>query len=282
VLGAALARAGHAVVGATGVSRESVTRADRLLPGVPLLPAAEVVDRSSLVLLAVPDDTLADLVGGLAGTDRWRPGQIVVHTSGAHGISVLGPAAGRGALSMALHPVMTFAGRPEDVDRLAGVAFGVTTPTDGDGAEALRPVAEALVLEMGGEPVWVPDAARSLYHVALATGANHLVTLVNESVELLRRAGVANPGRLLGPLLDAALDNALRLGDAGLTGPVSRGDAGTVAAHLRVLQQEAPESVAVYVALARRTADRALAAGQLSLRQAEPLLDVLAAEGGPQ
>jgi predicted short-subunit dehydrogenase-like oxidoreductase (DUF2520 family) len=264
------------------VSRESVIRADRLLPGVPLLPAAEVVDRASLVLLAVPDDTLADLVGGLAGTGRWRPGQIVLHTSGAHGMAVLGPAAHRGALAMALHPVMTFAGRPEDLDRLAGVAFGVTTPTDSDGIGTLRPVAEALVLEMGGEPVWVPDAARSLYHVALATGANHLVTLVNESVELLRRAGVTNPSRLLGPLLDAALDNALRLGDAGLTGPVSRGDAGTVAAHLRVLQREAPESVAVYVAMARRTADRALAAGQLSLRQAEPLLDVLAAEGGPQ
>ncbi|MBI1759282.1 MAG: DUF2520 domain-containing protein [Actinobacteria bacterium] len=282
VLGAALARAGHVVVAATGVSSQSVARAGRLLPGVPLLPSSDVVGLAGLVLLAVPDDTLAGLVDGLTGTGAWRPGQIVVHTSGAHGLSVLQPAARSGALPMALHPVMTFTGRPEDLDRLSGVAFGVTAPTgaDGSGQPDLRPVAEALVLEMGGEAVWVPDGARALYHVALVTGANHLVTLVNEAADLLRRAGVECPSRLLGPLLDAALDNALRLGDSGLTGPVSRGDAGTVATHLRVLQREAPDSVAAYVALARRTADRALAAGRLSPSQAEPLLDVLAAEGG--
>ncbi len=272
VLGAALARAGHAVVAASGVSRESVRRAGRLLPGVPVLPVPDVVARAGMVLLAVPDDALADLVRGLADTGVWRPGQLICHTSGAHGLAVLEPAVRRGALPLALHPVMTFAGRPEDMARLDGVAFGATAP------EALRPVAEALVLEMGGEPVWVPDRARALYHAALVTGANHLVTLVNESVDLLRGAGVDNPARVLGPLLEAALDNALRLGDGALTGPVSRGDAGTVAGHLATLAEHAPDSVAAYVAMARRTADRALASGRLTPQRAEALLDVLASK----
>jgi len=228
------------------------------------------------VLLAVPDDALADLVSGLAGTGAWYQGQLACHTSGAHGLAVLEPAVRRGALPLALHPVMTFAGRPEDLARLDGVAFGATAP------EPLRPVAEALVLEMGGEPVWVPDSARPLYHAALVTGANHLVTLVNESADMLRGAGVDNATRVLGPLLEAALDNALRLGDAALTGPVSRGDAGTVAGHLATLARHAPDSVAAYLAMARRTADRALASGRLAPERAEALLDVLSSkEAGP-
>ncbi|HSV67796.1 MAG TPA: DUF2520 domain-containing protein [Mycobacteriales bacterium] len=287
VLGAALARAGHRIVAATGVSRESVARASRLLPGVPLLPANDVVARAALVLLAVPDDALPGLVAGLSETSAWRPGQLVVHTSGAHGLDVLAPAARRGALPIALHPVMTFAGRPEDLAKLAGVAYGVTTPdpglvtpaTPGPATPGLRPVAEALVLEMGGEPVWIPDEARPLYHAALVTGANHLVTLVNDAVDLLRAAGVDEAGRVLGPLLGAALDNALRLGNAALTGPVSRGDAGTIAEHLRTLGTYAPGAVPAYVAMARRTADRALACGRLDPRLAEALLDVLATKG---
>lgn len=271
VLGAALAGAGHPVVAATAVSRESVARAERLLPGVPLLPADEVVARADLVLLAVPDDELGPLATGLADTGAWRPGQLVAHTSGAHGVGVLDPATRVGVLPLALHPAMTFAGRPEDVQRLVGVSFGVTAP------DVLRPVAEALVLQLGGEPVWIAEDARPLYHAALVVGANHLVTLVNDAADLLRRAGVERPAAVLGPLLDAALDNALRSGDGALTGPVSRGDAGTLATHLRTLSAHSPESVAAYVAMARLTADRALTSGRLRPAQAGPLLDVLAA-----
>ena len=97
---------------------------------------------------------------------------------------------------------------------------------------------------------------------------------------MLRAAGVSDPERMLGPLLSAALDNALRLGDAGLTGPVARGDADTVAEHVRALAQASPEALRAYVALARLTADRALAAGILSAGDAQRLLDVLA--GAPR
>lgn len=273
VLGAALARAGHTVVAATGVSPQSVRRAGRLLPGVPLVSADEVAARATLVLLAVPDDVLPGLVAGLAHTGAWRPGQLVAHVSGAHGVDVLGPATDAGALPLALHPAMTFTDRPEDIDRLSGVSFGVTAPG------ALRSVAEALVVEMGGEPVWIPEEARTLYHAALASGANHLVTLVAQSLDLLRQAGVEHPAQVLGPLLGAALDNVLRAGDAALSGPVARGDAGTVGEHLRALTRFAPDAVPAYVALARLTADRALASGRLHPEQAEALLGVLATGG---
>jgi predicted short-subunit dehydrogenase-like oxidoreductase (DUF2520 family) len=269
VLGAALADAGHDVVAAAGLSSASAERAARLLPGVPLVPADRVVALSDLVVLAVPDDTLAGLVAGLAGTGAWRAGQITFHTSGAHGLAVLAPAERAGVLPLALHPAMTFSGAVEDADRLPGAPFGVTSRPEH------RPVAETLVLEMGGEPFFVAEEDRRLYHAALVTGANHLVTLVAEAADLLRAAGVAEPARVLTPLLTAALDNGLRRGDRGLTGPVSRGDVGTVADHLETLNERAPASVAAYVAMARRTTERALAAGRLKRHEGAPLLDLL-------
>lgn len=260
VLGAALARAGHTVAAAAGISAESHARAERLLPGVPLLPPDEVVAAADLVLLSVPDDALPDLVSGLASTGAWRPGQIVIHTSGAYGVGVLRPAAEAGALGLALHPVMTFTGREEDLQRMAACSVGVTAAADD---EVAWNVAEALTVEMGGEAVRVPEAARPLYHAALAHGANHLATLVADCLDLLGGAGVENPERMLGPLLSAALDNTLRHGDRALTGPVARGDTGTVSKHLAVLAEQAPDILPSYTALARRTERRAETAGLL-------------------
>lgn len=268
-LGVALARAGHHVVAVSGVSDASRRRAADRLPDAKVLPADDVVRAAELVLLTVPDDALEAVVQGLAEVGAFRAGQLVAHTSGRHGLDVLDPATRLGALPLALHPAMTFAGGAEDVERLVGTSFGVTAPDE------LRPIGEALVVEMGGEPVWVPDEARVLYHAALAWGANYLVTLVTTAADLLRGAGAERPDLLLAPLLGAALDNALRRGDAALTGPVSRGDAGTVRAHLDVLRQSAPEVVPAYVALARLTADRALRDGRLDPTVAETLLDVL-------
>ena len=272
VLGAALRRAGHRVVAASGVSEASRTRAQELLPGIPVLAVEDVVRRAELVVLAVPDDALADLVAGLASTRTWQAGQLVVHTSGRHGLEVFEPALDQHVLGLALHPAMTFTGTALDLDRLAEACFGVTAP------EPLRAVAEALVLEIGSEPVWVEQEMRPLYHAALAHGANHLVTLVAQSLQALTAAGVQTPARVLGPLVAAALDNSLRAGDAALTGPVSRGDAGTVAEHLRQLQGLTPDVRATYVALARATAQRALASGRLRAQAAEPLLDILASD----
>jgi predicted short-subunit dehydrogenase-like oxidoreductase (DUF2520 family) len=270
VLGAALARAGHHVVAAYAVSDLSRLRAEALLPGVPLVPVEQVLAASDLALLTVPDDVLPGLVAGLVETGAFHPGQFVAHASGRYGFGVLDAATRVGALPLALHPVMTFTGTSIDLARLSGCPFGVTAP------DQLRPVAEALVVEMGGDPVWVSEGNRVLYHAALAHGANHLVTLVTQTLELLAAAGVDHPARLVAPLLSAALDNALRYGDAALTGPVARGDAGTVAAHVHELGEVSPEARAAYVALARVTADRALAAGTLRPDAAEALLDVLA------
>ncbi len=277
VLGAALENAGHSVVATSAVSRASRARAAALLPDAAILPPDEVVRRADLAVLAVPDDVLPGLVRGLAAADCLRPGQILTHTCGAHGVGVLAPAVEHDVLTVALHPAMTVTGRAEDVARLTGACVGVTAGDgpDGSDADAAWLVGEALVLEMGAEPVRIPEALRPLYHAALAHGANHLITLVRECVDLLTDAGIAPAERILAPLLSAALDNALRHGDRALTGPVARGDAGTVATHLRHLDARAPRSAALYRALAQRTAERARAGGLLDPAAADDVTATL-------
>jgi predicted short-subunit dehydrogenase-like oxidoreductase (DUF2520 family) len=258
VLGAALVAAGHSVVAVAAGSAISRERAARLLPDVPIRSADDVARAASdLLLIAVPDDALAGVAAALRAS--WRTTGAVAHTSGAHGVAVLDHPDG-----MALHPAMTFTGEAADLDRLPGTAWGITARD--------RALAARIVADLGGLPEWVSEADRPLYHAALAHGANHLVTLVNEAADLLRAAGVEQPARVLAPLLRAALDNALRLGDAALTGPVSRGDTGTIARHLARLPADA---VPAYLALARRTADRALASGRLTPHDAASVLDVL-------
>jgi predicted short-subunit dehydrogenase-like oxidoreductase (DUF2520 family) len=271
VLGAALAAAGHHLAAVTARSAPSRARVAALLPDATIGTVSTVADAATdLLLVAVPDDRLGPLVTDLSTAGVLRTGQIVAHVSGAHGLRVLHPVTRHGARPLALHPAMTFTGQATDLTRLPGVSYGVTAPDD------LRPLATRLVADLGGTPEWIAETDRAGYHAALAHGANHLVTLVNEAADRLRDAGVRDPAQLLTPLLRAALDNALRLGDAALTGPVARGDAGTVAGHLQHLSLTAPDSVAAYRALARRTADRAIAAGHLSPAAAEVLLDVLA------
>ena len=257
VLGARLRAAGHEITAAAGESDASRERAAALLPGVPLAKPSAVARSCDLLLLTVPDDMLPNVVRVLADSGSIRPGQVVVHTSGRHGLAVLAPAASVGARVVALHPAMTFTGTEVDLDRLAGCVFGLTA---GAGE---RELAERLVAEIGGTPMWVPEEMRTLYHAGLAHGANHLVTLVTEAMEMLTAAGAADPAGTLRPLLQAALDNALAHGDAALTGPIVRGDVRTIAAHLDDIAANAPDTLPTYVALARATLDRAVTDGRV-------------------
>ena len=267
-LGTALERAGHRVLVVHAVSEASRSRAATFFPDAEIVEAAAVVAASDLVLLTVPDDVLAPLASGLAETGSVGAGLFAVHASGRYGLQVLQPLAEAGALPLALHPAMTLTGTGLDAQRLSGCPFAVTAP------QALRPIADALVMEMGGDPVWVPDEARPQYHAALSHASNHLVTLVADAMDLLGAAGIERPAELLGPLVTAAADNVLRSGQAALTGPVSRGDAGTVAAHLEALADS--PILPAYLAMARRTADRALASGSLSPQAGARLLALLA------
>ncbi len=257
VLSAALRAAGHEIVAAGGDSPASLERIDALLPGVPVAKPTDVARACDLLLLTVPDDMLGNVVSTLVGAGAIREGQVVCHTSGRHGLAVLEPATGVGARPIAMHPAMTFTGTAIDLDRLTGCVFGMTA---GDGERAY---AEALVADLVGIAMWVPESKRTLYHAGLAHGANHLVTLVSQAMGLLAASGAEDPAAVLRPLLGAALDNALASGDAAVTGPIVRGDVRTVQAHLHDIAEHAPSTIPSYVAMAKATAERAVLDGRL-------------------
>jgi predicted short-subunit dehydrogenase-like oxidoreductase (DUF2520 family) len=257
VLAAALRSRGHHIVAVAGESDASKRRAAELLPGVPRLKPTAVATAADVLLLTVPDDMLANLVTQLAASGVLREGQIIAHTSGSHGLQVLEPATHLGARPIALHPAMTFTGTAVDLDRLPGCVFGVTA------GPAERAWAVDVVAELGSSVMWVPEELRGLYHAGLAHGANHLVSLVTQAMEILGAAGAADPAAILRPLLQAALDNALAEGDSALTGPIVRGDVNTVRAHVAELAANAPDTLPSYVALARATLDRVVTDGRV-------------------
>ena len=203
ILGAALAGAGHAIVGISAISQASRDRAEAILPLVPILPVPEVVERSELVIIAVPDAQLESLVQGLAATNTWQPGQLVLHTSARYGTAVLAPAQAAGAIPLAIHPAMAFTGTSLDLARLADSYFAVTAPGP------VLPIGQALVVEMGGEPLIVAEADRTSYAEAIQIATAFSTSIVKQATRLLDGIGLEHPGAILGPLLRSAMENAL-------------------------------------------------------------------------
>ena len=203
VLGAALAGAGHAIVGISAVSRESRDRAEALLPGVPILEIPEIIERSELVILAVPESELEALVAGLAAAKLWQAGQLVLHTAPSFGADVLAPARASGAIPLAVHPAMAFTGTSLDLVRLQESYAAVTAP------RAVQPIGQALVIEMGAEPVLVEEKDRAAYAEAIATASGFSSAIVAQATDLLRGIGIESPGTVIGPLVRSAVENAL-------------------------------------------------------------------------
>ena len=203
VLGLALANAGHAIVGIASVSERNRERARALLD-VPVLEIPQLIERSELVILAIPEGEIESLVAGLAATGSWQPGQLVLHTAPGLGYLALAPATAAGAIPLAIHPAMTFTGTSMDLVRLRESYCAVTAPTP------VLPIGQALVVEMGAEPVIVAEADRPAYAEAIATATSFSTAIVSQAVALLAGIGVDAPGAVLGPLVRGSVESALQ------------------------------------------------------------------------
>ncbi|MGY6497274.1 MAG: DUF2520 domain-containing protein [Microcella sp.] len=223
VLGAALAGAGHAIVGVSAVGDDERDRVDSVLPGAAIAAVPDIVERSELVILAVPDEELRDLVRGLAAAGVWQPGQLVLHTAPGYGVGVLDPARAAGAIPLAVHPALDFTGTSIDLVRLREAWCAVTAPAP------VLPIAQALVVEMGAEPIVVDEADRSAYADAIAAASQFSRAVVDQAVDGLRSIGVDEPGRVLSAVVRSAVENALREASGSRIAPerfVSEDDSG--------------------------------------------------------
>jgi predicted short-subunit dehydrogenase-like oxidoreductase (DUF2520 family) len=277
-LGVALTRAGwpiHAVASRDAGRRERF----QSLVGVrrAFADPEPILDEVELIILAVPDDAIAPLAGSL----RMYSGQAMIHTSGALGAEALAGAMGAGTQIGAFHPLVSFA----DTERAVAALHGATVAIEGDDdlAAMLADMAEAI----GATPVRLAAGSKAAYHAAAVLAAGGFVALLDAVAELGRVAGLDEAGSLAiyGPLIEGTLGNARALGiRAALTGPMTRGDVGTLASHLATLRAHAPGVLDLYVAAARREIDLAVERGALAPDVATKMRTVLdsALQGGPE
>jgi predicted short-subunit dehydrogenase-like oxidoreductase (DUF2520 family) len=269
VLGAAFSRAGWEV---TGVASRDPARRARFRELVPsaraFADASNVLDEADLIFVTVPDDAIAAVAASL----HLYSGQALVHTSGALPAQVLAPAMAAGTSAASFHPLVAFA----DLDHALEALRGATVALEGD--ESLLPVLAELAESVGARPVRLPDGGKAAYHAAAMLAAGGLVGLLDGIVQVARLAGLDEPTALAVylPLARQALKNSERLGvDGALTGPLLRGDVGTVRGHLAVLRDSAPDALALYVAVARRELAIARRRGELDETAAAALEQLL-------
>jgi predicted short-subunit dehydrogenase-like oxidoreductase (DUF2520 family) len=224
------------------------------------------------VLLTTNDDAIARVCSEVATAGAFRPGQLVIHMSGALPLSILEPAASAGARVGCAHPLQSFATHEQAAHDIPGSVFGVTS---GPGAaEEL----EALVNVLGGHPVTIPADKKTLYHVAAVVASNYLVAVEDLAQQLLLEVGLDEPSAAvaLQSLAHVTLGNVAELGTAdALTGPIVRGDADTVRRHLDALEALPAEWLQLYKALGRHTlaiAERRGTLGDGALEQLRSLL----------
>lgn len=268
-LGVALSRAGwpvHAVASRDPSRREHF----RSLVDVTRVFAdpEPILDEVELVILAVPDDVIPRVAGSL----RLYSGQAMIHTSGALGAEVLAPAMAAGTQVGAFHPLVAFA----DTERAVAALHGATVAIEGDDqlAAMLADMAEAI----GARPVRLAPGTKAAYHAAAVLAAGGFIALLDAIAELGRVAGLDEAGALAiyGPLIEGTLGNARALGirDA-LTGPMTRGDVGTLRSHLAALRAHAPGVLPLYVAAAEREIQLATSRGALAPEAAESMRSML-------
>jgi predicted short-subunit dehydrogenase-like oxidoreductase (DUF2520 family) len=200
----ALATAGHMVVAVSPRPVDGEDAIEVLLPLAKKLSDEQILEVSDLVLLAVPAAEVAAKVSELR--DSWRAGQLVVHLAAEFDHEILSEAVSKGAIPLAIHPAMRFTGTSLDLNRMKESFFAVSAPV------VALPIAQALVIEMGAEPIVIASSARASYAEAIEVASNFSAMIVNQAIGLLEQAGVENPALVIAPVIESAVDQALSKG----------------------------------------------------------------------
>ena len=264
-----LSRKGYDIAAVTSRSRSSAIRLIQMTGSGQFWDTPQdLADNADFVFITTPDD----IIPVIAAETRWHKGQCVIHCSGADSLDVLESARIVGAKVGSFHPLQTFASIQRAIDNLPGSTFALEA--EGDLLDILKAMAESI----GGRWIKLGAGDKAAYHTAAVISCNYLVTLVKLAADLWGSFGIPREQAVqaLLPLLKGTLSNIENLSvPNALTGPIARGDAGTIQIHLDALQQTAPAMIPVYCEIGLQTIPVALAKGKISKSQAEKLEDIL-------
>jgi predicted short-subunit dehydrogenase-like oxidoreductase (DUF2520 family) len=268
-LAARLAGRGYPVVAVSSRSRRSAQKLAQAAGGCQVFNNNQAVaDNAELVFITTPDDAIANV----AAEVRWHPGQNVVHCSGADSVDILQPAREAGAKVGAFHPLQTFASPQQAVENIPGSTFAL------EAEEPLLGTLKDMAAALEGQWVELKSSDKVLYHAAAVLACNYMVTLTKLATDLWQTFGVPPPKatKALVPLLRGTLHNIETIGiPQCLTGPIARGDVGTINKHLDALKSTAPHLVSTYRELGRQTIPIAVAKGKINQSQAQELQTIL-------
>ncbi len=257
-----LSQKGYEFVGASRRSPASMGKSAGIVSNLHLLDSnQEVADRADITFITTPDDA----IGKVAAAVKWHKGRSVVHCSGADSLDVLEPARKAGAMVGSFHPLQTFAGLTQAIENLPGSTFAL------EGEEPLLTTLKDMTGALGGRWIVLKAGDKVAYHAAAVFASNYLVTLVKMATDLWKTFSIPpdQATEALLPLIRGTVNNIDKIGiPQCLTGPIARGDTGTVGKHIEMLREKAPALLFPYKELGLQTLPVSLAKGRISDKQA--------------
>lgn len=268
--GTRLAESGYPVKGAMDIVPAESARFSASIAGCAVYATAQALaDAMDFVFITTPDDVIGEVAAAL----KWRHGQTVVHCSGANSTAVLAPAKSQGANVGCMHPCNSFASIQQSIENLPGSTF--TLEAEEPVLTDLKNFADAL----DGRWMKLREEDKALYHASVCIACNYLYTLVHLATDLWKHFDISQADAVSAcmPILRGTMNNIEHVGLPGcLTGPIARGDVGTIEKHLAALQCKEPSLVALYKSLGRDTIPIGVAKGTLSQQKALELGELLA------
>jgi Uncharacterized conserved protein len=265
-----LSEKGYPISGIASRTRLSAEKLCRKIPSAKFCNSPQaVVDTADIVFITTPDDTIAEICRSL----HWHSNQYVIHCSGAYSLELLQTAQGFGAYTGVLHPLQSFSLQADPVKNLEGITYAL------EGDDQTLPLLKDMVKVLGGEWIVLKPSDKVAYHVAAVLASNYLVTLIKMATGLWQSFGIPEDKavKALMPLVRGTLSNIEKAGATNaLSGPIARGDCGTVSKHLAALENIAPELIPAYKELGRQTVKIALEKEKPNITGIEKLSRILA------
>ena len=274
-MGYLLRKAGYPIVAIADMNPDALSQAQKFTGGRICATIPEVTREADAILITTTDDAIAPACRQLAAAGAILPGRKVIHCSGAGSLDLLEDARKAGAFVASIHPIQSFAHVEGAIENIPGSTFGITAVAE------IREWAVDFVLDLDGVPFFVPDADKPLYHAAACIASNYLTTLLYMVEEIYLSLGLNREEaiRAFWPLVKGTIRNIEARGTAqALTGPIARGDLGTVARHIAALKARLPILLETYRAMGLLTVDIALEKGTISRERAEGIKSLLRGE----